>query len=81
MKTYHKEIPATLGDQSIPVPCEVSYRYLPPRTATRIDPEDGGVELVGITVDVNGERKELEWTDEAWVDSLIQKIYDYEEAA
>ena len=77
MKTFHTEIPATLGSLSIPTSVKVSYRFLPRLSATRIDPGCGGVELVQITAD----GQNVEWTDEPWIDDLIQEIYAYEEAA
>lgn len=74
-RSFEFECPVEIGSTGFSIPAEAIYTYTPVIPATRWDPKDGGVELIAIYVEINGEQRPIEWTDESWIDDVIQDIY------
>ena len=75
------EIPVDIGSTECRVKAIAYYLYAPVTRFHRDEPPEGGVELLRIHAYPYGldHSVAIEWTDESWVDDLIQSIYRKEQ--
>jgi len=57
-----------IGGETVEI--TATYLWSPIYPATQTDPESGGAELIGVS---------LNWSDKPWVDELLRKIYEEEQ--